>query len=370
MDSLQVVVNRDDDLETPLELHFNLWNSEENKIACLDIGFFCPVVEKPYEVLIIIPGKYSNDNISDLYDVIAESESARIIFNSYVEITKGMCSSFAHRCEKNNELKFVLYKLNKFKIEEKSKYSVITIQVPSKEELVKGEKPEFVKKIDECQQVYFRIRVNNLDKMFYSIWSDSISKPFESCYEQNLIVDFRINDLKLIDPQNLKEYAFDKTRFTKIHFLYICDFEQNVIQVSGSVRPRLLELEAWKNYLPNKISSETELKNVKDVMNSFDFSTSSLLIHTLIALWKLNQFYRKQSAAIHSMMAYHLSKKENDEGFSSASFLMKIQRTKTSRLHLLWYAIVVILLAIFANFIFSLIPVPWKMSEIIYYCLE
>lgn len=377
MDTLQIISSE----EKVYELHLNLWESEKNCIQALDIGIFCPIEDHPYNLTVIIPEKHTKDDFKSLYDKITDSKIASNVFNSYVQVTSGKLCSHAQRCETGNKLDFVLLSIANFYFQDVLGKSEIKIDVPAREKLCEGEETELVDKINKSKYVYFRFRINNIKKSFYSVYSEPISKTFESGYEQNEIVDFRINDAKLLDFDSRKKML--KTHFSKIHFLLICDFEKNVIQCNKTVKPRLFEKAGWGEYLPSSLSQEQRKENQNDLIEQLrpvivDIRFGSLLTLVIDLLAIIPQKKYKE----HTMIAYHMTEKVvNDDhqvnkikddkksekepkvaeqedkrvvkSINTVSFLLKIQWKKTSRVHLFWYAFVIILLAIGANFIYN-----------------
>lgn len=371
MDTLQIISSR----ENVFELHLNLWESEKNGLQALDIGLFCPIENESYDLTIVIPEKHEKGDFEDLYKRIIDNEIVCNVFNAYVEITSGKCCSYAKRCEVGNELDFIIFPISCFNYYDNLGKSHLKINVPSRKEIIDGEEDTFAEKINISKYVYCRFRINNVKKYFYSVYSEPINKPFESGYEQNEIIDVRINDAKLLDLGAQKKLITSRTHFSKIHFLLICDFEKNVIQFNKIVKPRLFEKAGWENYLPKPLSQEQRKSNRETLAEQLRPLIVEIKFEGfLMFLINVAELISRKKQVNHTMMAYHMTDKvpKGHDGtdfvklIDSSSFLLKIQWKKTSKMHLLWYAFIIILLAIGANALWTLIWSFFEMPNIIY----
>ena len=307
METLKITTTSES--ENPkLEIHFNLWNSEKNKLLCLDIGIMANIGDKPYTIDLHIPGKYdtkkkTTDFVEDLGQKLIEKEKiASNIFNCKLHFDSGESEGLYKRVTKeNNEESFILHQ---FEVDDK------TVKI-SKEGLKLSfdiENDTEYKDVKDVGEIYYRVRIKNFCLDCFSIMSTLKSRIFNSQYDVTRILDFRINDTRLMGSKQAHEFIKKRVSFEKVHFLYICDIDVNLLSSDKSVHSRLFEKLNWNDYI-NIDKSE--------------------------------------------LMAYHLSIKNSDEKkeIFSPSFLLKLQKSKTSILHIVVYALVVIILAIIANIV-------------------
>lgn len=303
-----------------VELHFNLWDSENNKLHCLDIGLMCNLEDTSQTIEITIPGKYTPNDIKDLSDLlISKNEICTNIFNCKMELT--IQDSWGAKVCKKQDQKDEKFIIRKFDTESQNGDVVIN------NEHVKiifkvNEKSDIIS--EGYNKIYYRIRIRNFKLESYSVLSKSKGGFFESSYDRNRIIDFRINDIKLLSLSRGKDIAGNNLKISKIHFLYITDCEENIILANPEPKIRLFEIENWKDYI------ETQ----------------------------------KQE-----MLAYHMSFKEST---NSSSFLLKIQQRKTSAWHIGGYAIGILLMSLFANLImilFEKLSCPWSCISVVLFGL-
>lgn len=283
-----------------LDLHVNLWDSEKNNIHCLDIGVKCDLCNSPYQIKILLPQKVNANDFVDLYDKIIDDTVARLIFNSDMNISGGTLFKNFKKNDDDKAEPFLVIKCDKeMNDESKKDQTELLFNIPAKSELEKSDQNTTI-----ANKVYFRFRIKETNENLFSVSTTLKSRYFEVCYEQNKIIDFRVNDLLLLPDERVKELRRSETDFEKIHFLYLNDIDANILYSSPNAKARLFEKEVWKKYLEE---SDSE------------------------------------------MMAYHLSVKKNNKAVKSGAFLLKTQKIKTSWGHIVIYALIVILLAVLAN---------------------
>lgn len=294
-----------------LEVHFNLWNSDSNNLHFLDIGIMCDNEEQEFFLKIPASKKITVENLSNEVLDIRNS-----IFNCFVNIDsdKNGYTVLSKQGDKNDE-KFILTPEQD------------TIELDSKNGGVEHHLK--IKKIENNKTngqyiplQYLRIRIRNLDIEKFLIKKQSPSRIFESSYQENSIIDFRFNDYKLLSLKDAQDLQLQEHKYNKIHFLYMSDYNENICIASSNYKVRFLEHKIWDDYL----GLNTERKN--------------------------------------EMLVYHLSETEK----SNSSFLYKFQKQKTSKSHLLFYAFVVVDLAILANTLFTLFPIKKENGNINWLC--
>ena len=286
-------------------MHFNLWDSKRNNLHFLDIGILCK--NDTFNIKIGLPKCGNSLDIEDLSSKFIDN-IPNAIFNSSIDIEE---TNRIRVFKIENNVKFVLSPIDTDKCVNKEIQNEICISV-EKQMLPQNNVP-----IAEYRYYRFRIKNFALNKVIIEV--DSKSKSFESSFSSCKVIDFRINDLKLLPVVDAQKFASSSDKFEKIHFLYITDINEDV-QLSGSdCTSRFLERDLWNNYL--------DLSEQK-----FD------------------------------MIAYHLRKEKSLD----ANFLIKCNYNKTSIWHLVVYAIVVIILAVIANHLPSFFKFVWNISRAVF----
>ena len=269
------------------QLHFNLWDSTRNDLHFLDIGILCK--NDNCNLKIHLPGSgITPDDLEDLSSKFIDN-IPNAIFNASVEIA-----------EKN--------KIRVFKIEDGSDFILSPFDTEASVSKDKTSEIDIdVKKPLNFQNApgynYYRFRIKNFDLSTVIVEVDSGSKSFESSFSSCKVIDFRVNDAKLLAPIESQEIVSSTEKFEKIHFLYITDVDEDIQLAGVDYTARFLERDIWNDYL-----------NLGE-----------------------NKHF--------NMIAYHLREKQS----FSANFLIKCTYNKTSKKHLVAYAGIVIVLAIVAN---------------------
>ncbi len=267
------------------QLHFNLWDSKKNNLHFLDIGILCK--NENFNIEIKLP---KTEGLPALIDLTSKFKDniPNAIFNSSVDI------------EEKNKVKIL-------KLENNARYCLSPIDTSkciNKDKLDISVEKLLDSKTNApiAEWRYYRFRITNFDLSKAIVEVDSKSKSFESSFTACKVVDFRINDSKLLPVLEAQKIASSADKFEKIHFLYITDINEDIQLADVNYTSRFLEREIWNDYL--------------------DLDEQKL-----------------------DMIAYHLRQKDT----LSANFLIKCNYTKTSILHLIVYALIVIALALIAN---------------------
>lgn len=272
------------------QLHFNLWDSKENNLHFLDIGILCS--NSDFKISIKVPCEDSLE-IQDLIPKF-EKEIPNAIFNESVTV------------EEKDKIKILSFRGMKYILSPLkassclSEQGITAINIENK----RTEIPEVVQNKDktETECKYYRFRIKNFDISKVRIGIDSKSKSFESSFSACKIIDFRLNDLKLLSISNAQELNANFSQTEKIHFLYMVDANESIESANNNFIARFMERRIWDDYL--------DLKKRKI-----------------------------------DMIAYHLK----EENTFSANFLLKCNYNKTSKKHLAIYILIVIGIAIIAN---------------------
>lgn len=275
--------------------HFNLWNSDKNKIHCLDIGLMCPIKENKYSVELVVPGCYSQ--VENLVELIKKDQIACNVFNESIEVSSSPQKFVLLKKEAHQE-SFLVYdgeiKCCPNKNQSKSLINLIV------------EKNNFQ---PDIKNLYFRIRICDFDITSVSACDNSLSRFFVPYCEKSTIFDFRLNDSKLLSVDDGKALQKQNITFSKVHFLLIGDINETVCLCNEKLKIRVFENHNWEDYISK--------------------------VHSIDK----------------PMIAYHVS----NDCVSSASFLLKLQVNKTNALRLSLYTLAVIILSIVANVVYNLI---------------
>lgn len=307
------------------QLHFNLWNSDDNKIKALDVGVMCPIAGDNHVVSLIIPGDYSKDNVVCLNKKLHDSDTIDNIFNAHVSWIKETDDFKIAEIDKSPKpnLIFAISNFHNKKDKDEKDELLIPLKEQSKSQKISQEIKnqnlvihfEVAKKIDASVKKeavteyyeYFRIRINKFDLARFSIIVESKPNFVVPSYEKNVVLEFRVNDRKLMSSDDRKEMDEHKVYFDKIHFLLINDIPCKTMITDASAKIRLFENNKWKEYLCGE-----EIKK--------------------------------------PMLAYHLSKKsEENQKIEMSSFLIKFQEKKMAKCQVGLYVIVAFLLGLLGS---------------------
>lgn len=277
------------------QLHFNLWDSARNDLHFLDIGILCK--NDKCNLKFHLPNCEQIPELEDLSSKFIDNVP-NAIFNTSVDIEeKNKIRIF--RIE--NNLRFILSPFDTNASVNKDKIGEINIAI---------EKQLNPQNVPVADYRYYRFRIKNFDLSKVIIEVDSNSKSFESSFSSCKVIDFRVNDSKLLPVIESQKIISSADVFEKIHFLYMTDVNEDIQLTGGNYTTRFLERDIWNGYL-----------NLGE-KERFD------------------------------MIAYHLRQEKS----FSANFLIKCTYSKTSKWHLVAYAVIVIALAIVANFLCWLFP--------------
>lgn len=270
------------------QLHFNLWDSKINDLHFLDVGILCK--NEKFNIVIELPKTEFIPVLVDLSSKFIEN-IPNAIFNSSVDIEE---RNKVKVLKLENNLRYVLSPIDTDKCVNKNKPNEICISV---EKLLDSKT-----NVPVAEWRYYRFRITNFDLSKVIVEVDSKSKSFESSFSACKVIDFRVNDAKLLPVIAAQEIASSADKFEKIHFLYITDINEDIQLADVNYTSRFLEREIWNDYL--------------------DLNEQKL-----------------------DMIAYHLRQKDT----LCANFLVKCNYSKTSVKHLIVYALIVIVLAVVAN---------------------
>ena len=308
------------DEELPkLECHINLWNLKKNKKKTkpfIDFGISIPDFRKVKNLDFLMPFKFNENEIIDLYDYVKLPDAARLIFNEI-------------ECEISSKDRYTIiesdnFNTNKLLIRIKNghvleKFVKIYDNLNDTTRIsINFEELKKDKLFNEYNDLYFRFRVNSesIEKALFC----SVQKKnwfLESGFIETQIIDIKINQERNLPHDVCKEYRlknFSFANFKKIHLLIMSDSSDEVDTFgSGVYECRKLEERGWEKYLENRY----------DVTN---------------------------------ILAYHWKEKEKDsKGISNFNRLIRISTSSTNMKVIITYILIVISLGMIGNGIIELI---------------
>lgn len=200
MNTLTITSDKKDIIK---QLHFNLWDSARNELHFLDIGILCK--NDKCNLKIHIPDCGRKLELEDLSSKFIDNVP-NAIFNTPVDIE-----------EKN--------KIRIFKIENNLRFMLspfdtnASINPTNSGEInIAIEKQLNPQKAPVAEYRYYRFRIKNFDLTKVIIEVDSNSKSFESSFSSCKVIDFRINDSKLLPVIESQKIISSTDVFEKIHF--------------------------------------------------------------------------------------------------------------------------------------------------------
>lgn len=311
----------EEELWSELECHINLWNLKRNKKRIspfIDFGISIPNFRKIKTLHFLMPFKFSENQILDLYNNVKIPDTARLIFNE-IECEISSKDRYAIIKSDNFESDKLLISikdennLEKF-VSLSDEYDDTTRVSISLEELKKDEL--FVPYDD----LYFRFRIDS-ESIKEALFCPIQKKNWflESGFVETQIIDIKINQERNLPHNICKDYRLKGYRFadfSKIHLLIMTDSSDEVDTFgSGVYECRKLEEQAWNDYLENKY----DVKNV---------------------------------------LAYHWKEKcQNGNAIQNFSRLIRISTASTNKKIIITYILVVILLGMSGSGLLELIKI-------------
>lgn len=259
-------------IKVSAELHINYWKvpttTGEYK-RFVDFGIFINEVAREINsISFYFPFKVEKASLNDLGKSLSDSELLCTLFNNDFTIRNinGSPSYFCISPSQNSEevRPFWLYILgeNNFTVSDVEPYgSIVNIRILSTPQKNGGIQPAVTDKRPK-RNLYFRFRVENipLDSIFYE---ENISNDFlQSAFSKTEMIDFRVNEVREMDPKVYEEVTSDKTflPFSKVHFFFIGSSEDEQILGDTNYKDcRLLNYERWKTYIGSNYDDKRKL---------------------------------------------------------------------------------------------------------------
>lgn len=244
------------------EFQINLWNSDVKSLTsnhkyrfrAIDFGIICPLSTK--KIVLLLPFKTEKSDFHDLVKCLSlDADLLCTVFNEDLKSTSEPSKSY-YKID-GKKIKLLMYELSKENIEEfiydeQTNVTQITIKVNSDFNTSKFENYRLF--------VRFRIMLRSFDSFAKKkkVSNDWLQSAFSSTY----MFDIRLNDVRELSKKKkeLVEFnGFKLPSFSKVHFFYMADSEENVENGSSiKLDKRLLENERWHSYLGDNIEFVSE----------------------------------------------------------------------------------------------------------------
>lgn len=217
-----------------IEAHFNLWMVDEERF--LDIGL---KLEPNQEVELYLPWKAAQ--IEDLYDKVAQDDVLNAIFNQHLDVSTSTsvpwktvtCGTEVFDVMKAgfSATDFQLANTTNNKI-----FSKITI------------KPSQL----TTNVAYVRLRARGFAENVFDKEHTATGAFLSPHRESTEAIDFRVNEIRTVQPTGFGKGAFTTPEISKLHFFLLKSFHvTNLLSSPPYFRCRELEDKAWEKYLPS-----------------------------------------------------------------------------------------------------------------------
>lgn len=248
--------------EEDFEFQINLWNSDVKSLAtgrqyrfrAIDFGVICPLYTR--KLVFLLPFKMELSDFHDLVKCLSlDADLLCTVFNEDLKSTSEPAKSY-HAID-GEKIHLLMYELSKenieeFKYDEQSDVTQITININSDFNTTSFQNYRLF--------VRFRVDLHSFDSFAKKkkVSNDWLQSAFSSTY----MFDIRLNDVRELSKKKkeLVEFnGFKLPNFSKVHFFYMADSEENVENGSSmEFDKRLLENERWHSYLGNSVQFVSE----------------------------------------------------------------------------------------------------------------
>ena len=216
-----------------LEAHFNLWMA--GNIRFLDIGL---KLEANRELELYLPWK--DAKIEELYDRIKHGDVLNAIFNQHLDVTTSTSAQWTT----------VSCGSNKFDVME-ADVTTTAFKLTNS-----ANNHEFtkvtIKRAHSTQNIaYVRLRATGFAANVFDkehIATGAFLNPHREVTEA---IDFRVNEIRTVQPTGFGKGAFSTPEIGKLHFFLLKSFHvTSLLSSPPYFRCRELEDKAWEKYLP------------------------------------------------------------------------------------------------------------------------
>lgn len=247
--------HNDNNEETSVDFHINLWNLYEKKKLkpFIDFGIVVNNFRSIDNISFLIPFHVEPKDIMDLFEYVKTPQVSRLIFNEEECEIESISQYYGIRI--NDDRKLLLSLDND--VLQTSIRKNETVLLFKFEEIRKNDKYTNYDKL----YIRFRITSNEIANAMYC----PVEKQnwfLESGFVKTQIVDIKVNKERNIPSdicQEMKRQNYSFAHFNKIHLLVMCNSNDVVDSFNNThCECRKLEIEGWNDYLDNKF----DIKNV------------------------------------------------------------------------------------------------------------
>jgi hypothetical protein len=244
----------------PVEFHINLWKVKQGSVIRPQFAYFFDFVimltQQIKELYLYLPFKISGE-VTDLGEKLSTDQAlTSAVFNEFVQLQNTPNCFTQVTIDKegiqNSENKFYIYILGKENIEKtdfcEGDETGTYIHVNIKDEASIKENPYYVRfrvKVEKASSILLRRNLSN--------------DLFQSAFSSSDMFDIRINEKRELHKkviEKMKTDGYVPCVFDKIHFFYIVDYSENVVNGSSlKIDSRQLEQDHWKQYMPMSIQT-------------------------------------------------------------------------------------------------------------------
>lgn len=246
------------------DLQINLWNSnirntttgKVSRFMAIDFGVVCPLSTK--KLVFLFPFEVKYDDFHDLVKCLSlDTDLLCTVFNEDLKSTSEPAKSY-HTIDGNRSgIHYLMYELSNENIEElkydsRSNLTQLTIVINSNFDIDK-------------YKIYslflrFRIKLKSLD--FFAKKKEVSNDWLQSAFSSTYMFDIRLNDVRELSKKRkefVEHQGFHLPTFNKVHFFYMADSEENVVNGSTiGLDKRLLENDRWHSYLGDNLEFVSE----------------------------------------------------------------------------------------------------------------
>lgn len=215
----------------------------------VDFGLMIADYKNTKSINFYFPFSFEEADFQDLGDIVKDVDILSALFNERFTISHSTNGNLHHVTQLKDEEKkvediriFSVYSLkDEFKIEKPKdgEGTILTLSIP-----------EHINDQPDRLYIRFRLKGKPLRKFCYS---EPLSFTLiQSSFNRASMIDFRMNDLREIDPKIIEHTIVPENffSFTKVHFFFLgTSRDENVFFNQISNNCRLLEMSRWSKYL-------------------------------------------------------------------------------------------------------------------------
>jgi hypothetical protein len=217
-----------------IEAHFNLWMGDEERF--LDIGL---KLEAGRELELYLPWK--DAQIEDLYNKVAHDDVLNAIFNQHLNVTTSTSAQWKNVTCGTEVFDVMMADL-----------SVTDFQLTNTANNRTFTKLTIKRAHATPHVAYVRLRAKGFAENVFDKEHTATGAFLNPYRETTRAIDFRINEIRTVQPSCFGKGAFTTPEIMKLHFFLLKSFHvTNLLSSPPYYRCRELEDKAWDKYLPS-----------------------------------------------------------------------------------------------------------------------